>query len=191
MKKILLSLSIVFAFASCDQTKIGYVKMEEVMKEYKGAKDREATFRERQGSIAQELDGLAQQLRVESEALRSNEAKLSKNAREQKEADLNRRNQELQLRYQNISQQLQQEGEKLSLDLNSEVDSLMSIFAKKHQFDLILSTNGAGGAVLYGADKLNVTDELLTMMNQEEASESIPATKLTPSTPIDTTAQAK
>ena len=59
MKKLVVVFASVLLFASCTQTKIGYVDVEEQMKDYDATKDVEAKLKVEQEKTGKSLDSLS------------------------------------------------------------------------------------------------------------------------------------
>jgi len=57
MKKILVLLAAI-VLTSCSQSKIAYIDVEELMKEYEGSKALEVTLKAKQEQMAKELDSI-------------------------------------------------------------------------------------------------------------------------------------
>ena len=49
---------------------------------------------------------------------------------------------------------------------NNQIDAFIKIYAKENGFDLIVGTTSSGN-VLYGADGIDVTEELLKALNEQ------------------------
>jgi outer membrane protein len=169
MKKLLL-VAFVILFASCNQTKIAYINVEDLMKDYEGTKALEETLKERQETMSKEFDSIAAPFQAKVEEYYKNASKMSADKRAQTEQGLQQENQMLQVKQQQVSQALQQENQILSEAITKKVDSFVSVYSKANGLNLVLGTSG-NGTVMYGDDNLNVTSAILELLNNDFSKE--------------------
>jgi outer membrane protein len=169
MKKLLL-VAFVIVFASCNQTKIAYINVEDLMKDYDGTKALEETLKEKQEVMAKELDSISAPFQTKVQEYYQNAQKMSASKRAETEQALQQEQQGLQARQQQAGQVLQQENQKLSEAITKKVDSFVSVYSKTNGLNLVLGTSG-NGTVMYGDDNLNVTSAILELLNKDFAKE--------------------
>lgn len=169
MKKVLL-LVLVVAFASCNQTKIAYINVENLMKDYQGTKALEETLKTKQEVMANELDSISAPFQQKVQEYYQNSQKMSASKRATAEQALQQEQLALQARQQQASQILQQESQTLSDAITKKVDSFVKIYAKGNGLQLVVGTSG-NGTVMYGDDKLNITSQILDVLNEDFAKE--------------------
>ena len=167
MKKILVLLAAI-VLTSCSQSKIAYIDVEELMKEYEGSKALEVTLKAKQEQMAKELDSIGAPFQQKVQAYYENAQKMSAAKRAETEQALQQENQMLQARQQQASQQLQLENQINSEAITKKVDSFVSIYAAEKGLGLVLGTSG-NGTVMYGDDTLNITQQILEILNNEYA----------------------
>mgnify|MGYP001826697943 CR=1 FL=1 len=165
MKKIL-DLMAAIVLTSCSQSKIAYIDVEELMKEYEGTKALEVSLKAKQEKMAKELDSIGAPFQQKVQAYYQNAQKMSAAKRAETEQALQQENQMLQARQQQVSQELQNENIAKSEVITKKVDSLVTVYAKSNSFDLILGTSG-NGTVMYGSEALNVTSSILEILNND------------------------
>jgi len=165
MKKLIL-IAFAILLASCNQTKIGYVNVESLMKDYKATKVLEDQLKAKQEKITKELDSLQAPFKAKVQNYYNNAKKMSANSRSKTEKALQQEQQMLQLKQQQAAQQLQKENQDESKKITDKVDSLVANFAKSKGYQLILGTSG-NGTVMYGDTKLDVTKQVLEVLNAE------------------------
>lgn len=163
MKKLLL-VAIAIILASCSQTKIAYINVEDLMKDYDGTKALEETLKAKQEDMAKELDSLSAPFQAKVQEYYQNASKMSTQKRAQVEQGLQQEQQMLQARQQQASQVLQQENQVLSEAITKKVDSFVTDYAKAKGFNLVLGTSG-NGTVMYGDEALDITAEILDILN--------------------------
>lgn len=169
MKKILILIAAIVV-TSCSQSKIAYIDIEELMKEYEGTKALEETLKVKQEKMAKELDSIGAPFQQKVQAYYENAQNMSASKRAETEQALQQENQMLQARQQQASQELQNENIAKSEVIMKKIDSLVADYAKTNKFDLILGTSG-NGTVMYGSDALNVTSNILEVLNNDYSKE--------------------
>ncbi|SNR51937.1 OmpH family outer membrane protein [Lutibacter flavus] len=169
MKKLIL-LAFVIVFASCNQTKIAYINVEDLMKDYDATKALEETLKGKQEEMAKELDSVSAPFQLKVQEYYQKAQKMSAQKRAETEQALQQEQQALQARQQQAGQLLQQENQKLSEAITKKVDSFVSDYAKANGLNLVLGTSG-NGTVMYGDDNLNVTSAILEILNKDFSKE--------------------
>lgn len=164
MKKLVVVFVTALLFASCTQTKIGYVDVEELMKEYEATKDVEAQLKVEQEQMGKSLDSLGNVFQAKVEAYYKTAKRMSAKSRQAKEAELQKEQQAIQARGQQAQQILQQKSQEGIKALTETLDSVVANYATTHKFNMILGTQG-NGTVMYGDNTLNLTETILDVLN--------------------------
>nr|WP_298792800.1 OmpH family outer membrane protein [uncultured Allomuricauda sp.] len=166
MKKSIVLLIVVLITASCQQDKIGYVDNVKLMDGYQEKVDVEAKFKARAEVLGKKRDSISQAFQIELQAFQAKAQKMSQKSAQEEYAIL-------QQRGQFVGQQLQQEEQQLQKNSQTEMDSLVSkvkkeikAYGEANAYTYILG-GGDGGAVLYGKDAQNLTDAVLTILNDK------------------------
>lgn len=165
MKKLLVVFSMIMFLTSCNQTKIAYVDVEEIIKEYEGSKEAEKEMKIQSEKIATELDQLAMSFQQKVQDYQSNSKNLSEKIKKEKEQALMQEQQMIQQRQQMAQQQMQTEGQKKMEKINKEIDTFIEEYAKSNGISFILGTSSQTKSVLYGEEKLNITEDIVTALN--------------------------
>lgn len=163
MKKLVI-IAIALILASCNQTKVAYIDIEELMKDYEATKALEIALKEKQEVMAKELDSISAPFQLKVQQYYQNQRKMSAQKRAQTEQALQQEQQFLQSKQQQAAQQLQKENQEMSEVITKRVDSFVADFAKAKGYNLIFGTSGKG-TVLYGDETLNVTKDILEILN--------------------------
>lgn len=166
MKKLVVVVASVLLFASCTQTKIGYVDVEDLMKEYDATKAMETSLKAEQEKMAKTLDSLAADFQIKVEAYYKKAPRMSAKSRQAKKAELQKENQALQLKRQQAQQTMQQKGQEGIKAITKTVDSVVAAYAKTNKYNVILGTQG-NGTVMYGDDALNLTETIIDVLNAD------------------------
>ncbi|PCH53550.1 MAG: hypothetical protein COC22_02345 [Flavobacteriaceae bacterium] len=163
MKKLLI-LTLALILASCNQTKIAYINIDVLMKDYQATKALEISLKAKQEAMAKELDSIGSPFKLKVQKYYKAAPKMSPKKRAEAEQALQQEQQFLQSKQQQASQQLQKENQEKSETLTNKVDSLIAVYAKSKGYNLIFGTSGTG-TVMYGDESLNVTAEVLDILN--------------------------
>lgn len=165
MKKTLLALLAVITF-SCQQQKIGYVDNIELMDAYQEKIDIEAKFKSKAEVLGKKRDSITQAYQIEAQAFQLKAQKMSQK-KAQEEYGV------IQQRAQFIGQQLQQEDQALQASGQVEMDSMVSkvkkeieAYGKANGYTYVLG-GGEGGAVLFGTEANDLTDEIVKILNDK------------------------
>lgn len=150
--------------AACKQDKIGYVDTVRLMDNSNEKNDIESKYQLKSTALNKKRDSISQALQIEAQALQTKVQSLSQ-AKAQEEYEL------FQQKSQFMGQQLQQEEQLLQIQGQTEMDSLVSRvrgqisdYGKANGYSYILG-GGEGGAVLYGEDQQDLTDQILKIVN--------------------------
>ena len=159
-------LALVVVLASCKQEKIGYVDSVKIMEDYEEQKENAAKFKVKTDALTKKRDSISQAFQIEMQAFQAKAQKMNQ-AKAQEEYGL------IQQRGQFMGQQLQQEDQALTAQQQTVRDSIVSTikkeikaYGKVQGFSYIFG-GGDGGAVLYGTDANDLTDEILKILNDK------------------------
>ena len=165
MKKI----AIVFVFAvtliSCTQAKIGYVDVEEVLKEYKGTKDAEKEMKKRSTEIGGQLDQLAADYQAKVTDYYAKVQKMSAKTRQETEAVLMQQQEVLKQRQQQAQMDVQKDGQDRMAEIDEAIVEFVEDYAKEHNYSYIFGTTEQTKSVLYGKSENDLTDIILEALN--------------------------
>lgn len=166
MKKIGIIAILAISLISCTQTKIAYVDVEEIMKEYKGTKDTEATMKVKSEKLKAELDSLVIGWETKAREYQQKAPKMSAKSRAEREQVLMQEQQAIGQRQQVVQQQVQTEGQESLKTLSKEINDFVETYAKEKGYNFVLGTSGDSGTVMYGEEKADITDDVLVQLNK-------------------------
>lgn len=169
MKKIVL-LAFAIVVASCSQTKIAYINVEDLMKDYEATKALEEQLKARQAEMTKELDSIGAPFQLKVQEYYQNANKMSAQKRAETEQALQQEQQILQARQQEAGQTLQMENQTLSEALTKKIDSFVANYAQEHGIQMVIGTSG-NGTVMYGTDALNITGDIVEILNLNYSAE--------------------
>lgn len=165
MKKIIFGCLILFATA-CQQEKIAYVDNVKLMDAYQEKIDIETKFKEKAEVLGKKRDSISQAFQAEAQAFQTKAQNMSQSKAQEEYAQFQQRGQQ-------IGQQLQMEDQQLQLAGQTEMDSVVSKvkeeiqnYGKTNGYSYILG-GGDGGSVLYGKESHDITDAIITLLNDK------------------------
>ncbi len=165
MKNVIAIVITSLVLLSCNQTKIGYVDIEEVLKEYKGTKTAEKKMNEKSAQIKSQLDAMAAEYQKEVTDYYNKRNKMSAKKVQETEATLTQKNQQLSQQQQQAQAQVQKESQEIMEEINETVADFVKDYAKANGYTYILGTSDQTKAVLYGDTTFDVTDAVLEELN--------------------------
>lgn len=166
MKKIILALVVVIAFASCQQQqKTGFVNNSELINEYEGKKAIEEKYKLIDEASKKKSDSLSQAYQMEALGLQQ---QLSKMSEQQQQAAA----QPFQQKWQLIEQQIKSDQQKIQSDFQTEIDSsiievvdFVKGYAKTNGYSYIFGTSNVSRSVMYGDESSDLTEVVLEALN--------------------------
>lgn len=171
MKNLLIVLSVLFLMASCNQVKVAYVDVDEILKEYDGAKEAEKEIQAESQKMSAEIDQMTMSFQAKVQDYQKTSNTLSADAKQKKEQELMQEQQQIQRGQQMVQQQMQSLGQAKIEELNKEIESFLEDYAESNGYSYILGTSQQTKAVMYGKPTLNITEEVLESLNESYKSE--------------------
>lgn len=167
MKKItLIIFSLVLLSACQKEAKVAFVKTETIFKEYKGIKDQEAVFKAQQEAFTKKYDSIVKQWQAEVMDFQQKISKMSPKKAQQKDRELYEKQQMIQ-------QMQQEEGARLTSEMQQKTDSIIQKvydffdeYGKKNNYQFIYGKNNTG-ALMYGDAKYDITDKVLKELDAD------------------------
>jgi outer membrane protein len=165
MKRIIGIAIVALMFVSCTQAKIGYVDIEEIVKEYKGTKDAEKAMNEKSAGIKGQLDQLAADYQKKVTDYYAKAEKMSNKSRQEAEGALMQDQEALKQRQQQAQVAVQKDGQDRMIEINESIEDFVEDYAKANGYSFILGTSDQTRSVLYGDAKSDITDTILDELN--------------------------
>ena len=166
MKKIM-ALGLLMLMLSCNQTKIAYVDVEEVIKEYKAMKDAQKELEIKENEFTQVLEQLAASYQSGLKSYQEKGRSMSLKKRQETENELMQQQQILNQRQQQAQQELQKFGQERMDEINESIQDFVTDYAKANGYTYILGTTDQTKAVLYGESTMDLTDVIIEAINDE------------------------
>lgn len=167
MKKLLGVILVLLLLTSCTQQKIGYVDIQEVVKEFNGAKDAEKSMQTESQNMSASLDKMAAEFQANVQDYQKNMATLSPAVKAQREQVLGEQQQQMQQMQQTAQQQIQTMGQQKMEDVFKQVDEYIKKYAQENGYSFILGTTRQTNAILYGEEKADITAKVIESLNAQ------------------------
>lgn len=171
MKKSLLICLITLILVSCNKTtaplkemKTAYVDTSKLLEEYDEAKDIEAKYKAKGDQMGKELEAEVAKFRQEATSFQKNAQANGPAWAQENGMRLQKKEQELSYAQQALVQQLREESGVEMDSLVSKVKKFIKSYGKEKGYTYIYGT-GEAASILYAEDKLDITKEVVKLLN--------------------------
>lgn len=165
MKKIILSLMVLVAFASCqEQQKIAFIDNGKVINDYQMKIDIEEQFKQKDEVFKVRMDSIGKAFQMEAQGFQAKEKTLSVQARQEMYQALTQKQQGLQQQFQYEQQQMQQLFTVEMDSVISKVNTFVEDYGKKNGYAFILGKNEAG-SVMFGKEENDISEAVTKALN--------------------------
>ena len=165
MKKIIFVLVAIITLTSCTQEKTAYVDTEKLVKDYKGTLAVEAEIKEKSDKFNKELEPYLTAFQKKVSDYQAKAPKMSTRKRAKKEQELGAEDQMIRQQQQQIQYQIQNEAQTAMKPVYEKVNEFIKDYGKTNGYKYIFGTVELNGSVMYGEEKSNLTDTILTALN--------------------------
>ena len=170
MRKIILGLTILLAFASCqEKEKVAFVDNTKVMDDYQMKIDIEKKYEDKNTAFSKTRDSIGRVYQMEIQAIQIQLSRMSVKKQEEE-------SQKFQQKWQPVQQQMQYQQQLMEQDFNKEMDSVIvkvndfvEDYGKKNAYTFIFGKNRAG-SVMYGAEAKDITQAVTDALNSDYGS---------------------
>ena len=165
MKSFTLLFLTILLITSCSQNKITFIDVGVLMKEYEGLKALDKEIKEEQDKLRMEIKSLIEPYQVKVDTYYKNVAKMSAKKRSETESALQKEQKAIDQLQDKYMEQLEKMRIERLEAINNEIAEFVKGYAKSKGFQLVLGTSGTE-TVIYGEDKLDITQEVLSELNE-------------------------
>ena len=165
MKNFVFLCIAVLLTASCTQNKIAYVDMGSIMREYEGLKAFDEEMEAERDQLRKEIESLIEPYQLKVEEYYKNVGRMSAAEKSSAELALQQEQSAINEQQDKFMQQLEEERLEGLEAINEEIAAYVEEYAKSKGYQLVLGTLGTE-TVIYGEDKLNITQEVLIELNR-------------------------
>jgi len=165
MKKLIIALLAIVTLASCKQAKLGVVNTEKLITEYQETIDTEAAIKEKDEKSKKDLEILIQSFQAKVADYQKKAPKMSSKKRGETEQMLGAEQQMIQQKQQQAQYAVQNEGQQEIKKIAEKVNKFIRDYGKTNGYQIIFGTVNLNGAVMYNEDQIDLTDTILTALN--------------------------
>jgi outer membrane protein len=144
--------------------KIAYVRSQDLIEKYQGTIEARAEFEKKKSTLIANVDSLKMDFERAKNRYINMAGKLNVNQRMEQEKVLTQQQSQLMQYSDAIDQKVQEEDQKMMQEVLNQVNSFVEEYAVREGYSVILGTT-LSGSLLYGEKSLDVTDPLLTGLN--------------------------
>lgn len=152
--------------AAVKEAKTAYVDTSVLMKEYTESKDIQEKYKAKSEEKGRQLQAEINRFRQEAQGFQAQAQANGQEWAQKKGAELSRREQQLAQAQQALSMQLQQEAGVEMDSLVSGVKKFIKAYGKEKGYTYIYGT-GEPATILYAEDKLDITKEIVKLLNEK------------------------
>jgi outer membrane protein len=151
--------------------RIAFVRTREMVYQYSGMQEAQNRYKSKQAGWEHEIDSLETEFRLRVDTLRISAALLRPEQLEARKRELALQRSSLDERRNDLESQASKEDMELTQGVLSQVNSFIEGYGKDHGYDIIVGTTTTGN-VLYGADALDVTEDVLNQLNKRHVAKA-------------------
>lgn len=146
--------------------KIGYVRSNELVYGYAGMKEARSLYERKQKEWQAEIDTLQADYQKALAAYNLEFARLTAEERKQREEFLAKQEENLRQHSYVLAAKAKEEDEKMTQGVLSQINAVAQEYGEEHGYHMIMATTQSGN-ILYGSDAIDLTKELLVILNRE------------------------
>ena len=165
MKNFILLFSSLLLMYSCSQNKMAYVDVGHILKEYERMNAFNEEMEDETVQLRKEIESLIEPYQADVEEYYKNVGRMSETQKSATELALQEAQKAINEQQDKFMQQLEDQRLKGLEDLNGEIAVFVEDYAKSKGLQIVFGTLGTQ-TVVYGSDKLNITEEVLSELNK-------------------------
>lgn len=145
--------------------KIGYVKSAELVEKYQGMKDAKASYKQKLESWQSNIDTLENDYKRARINYESKKPSLKPAERAERELTLQKQENSIRNYLGALEEKAKEEDLKMTQAVITQINQYIETYGKENGYTIILGTN-TSGSLLYGADHIDLTQELIQKLNE-------------------------
>lgn len=159
-----LTVGIIALIFAVDREKIAVVRTADLVSKYKGMEDARNAFEEQRHVWQSEIDTLEADYRKSVSELNAEWKDLPEGEQEKRRELVAAQEQNLMRYSQTLEAKVHEEEERLMQGVLNQVNDAVQKYAEQEGYDVIYGAT-LEGSILHGSDHLDVTDELINVLN--------------------------
>jgi outer membrane protein len=158
-------LAYTFFFA---QQKVVYVNSGKLLNDYKGMIDARAAYQQKANSWKANIDTLTKEVQASIFKYEKESPKMTAKERQLSQELIRSKQNQLGQYQQALNAQAQQEDQKMTSEVVTQVNAYLKRYGEAHGYKIILAATEYGN-LAYADEKLDITSEVIAGLNQEYA----------------------
>jgi outer membrane protein len=150
--------------------KIAYVDNVKLMDGYKKKQEVEASFKLKSEAFAKKRDSISQAFQLEAQQLQTSTESMPQDKAQEAFGILQQKGQMMGQQLQQEEQQIQRMGQMKMDSVVAEVRETIQEYGAANGYRFVL-TGGEGGSVLYGEEASDITEQVLSQLNDKMSKE--------------------
>jgi outer membrane protein len=151
--------------ASAQDLRIGTINLQRALNESTAGKNAKVRFKEQLDRLQRDLEKQKNEVDSLKDQLAKKALVMKEEERRGLEQEYQRKLREFERAYEDSQGELQQRDAELTRELVAELQSIIQDYGRRGGYTVILEQ--AGGAMLYGAPHIDVTDAIIAEFNQK------------------------
>lgn len=176
--------AIAIMMVSCNEQKTAYVDTTKIIQEYKEMKEVEADFSSKSDAVKKRLDSVARVFQQEVQAYQSQMNSMSETERKEKEQELMQKQQMIQQQQQMQSTRLREQSTAVMDSMVTKVKDYVKKYGEENNYTYIFGSNESAN-IMYAEEGLDITQEILSQLNEDYGGEEEEAEAETEMTDTD------
>ncbi|MEM9326843.1 MAG: OmpH family outer membrane protein [Bacteroidota bacterium] len=160
----LLSTVGLWIFTHFNAPKIAYVDAAILLEKYDGMIAARASFQQKATQWQANMDTLNKEFQVLLTDFEQDNGQMTEKERTRSQKLIKDKRKQLANYQQAIQQQSQQEDQRMTEKVLSEINTVLASYAKSVGYDLVLGASGNGN-IVYGVEAMNITEDVLEHLN--------------------------
>jgi outer membrane protein len=144
---------------------IAYVNSDTLLEKYKFFQEEADKLEKKRKKMEADFSARAKGLQSEIEVFQNTAQNMTMNQARAMEEELMKKRQNLMQFQENLSQELMRDEARVNADLYERVAAFLNDYGKKHNLEVVL-TYSKGSGVLYAKDSLDITNQVITGLNE-------------------------
>lgn len=145
--------------------KIAFVRSAVIIENYLGMKEAKAAYDQKAKEWNKNIDTLQARYIQSDNFLKNNRNRLNRSEITRLEKELSKRGNDYKRYTDEIEKISKEENEKLTQGAFNQINSFIEKYSKENNIDIVIGVTLSGN-VLYGADKMDITDKILEGLNK-------------------------
>lgn len=158
-------LALLLTFRDTNKRKVAFVKSAVLVERYSGMEEMKKAYEKKIEQWAGQINSAEKEFMKEKESSEKEFENASREGKEQLQKSMQLKYEQLNNLKKQLEEKAETENKEMTEAVLNQVNSFVTSYAKKHDYDLILGTTLSGN-ILYGSEQIDITEELIKELNK-------------------------